>query len=55
MLEISKAKKNKCDSVNTMQDISKEQKVNPFTKSIEINEKIESGERRVNPRLDINI
>ena len=55
MLEIAKAKRKKCDPVNTIQDIMKEQKVNPFTKSIEINEKRESGERRVKPRLDINI
>ena len=39
MLEIAKAKKKKFDSVNTMQDIRKEQKLNSFTKSIKINEK----------------
>ena len=46
MLEIAKAKKKKFDSVNTMQDIRKEQKLNSFTKSIKINEKerVASGE-----------
>ena len=43
MLEISKAKKKIFDSVNTMQDIRKEQKLNSFTKLIKINEKIKNG------------
>ena len=34
MLEIKKSKKKKCDSVNIIQNISKEQKLNSFTKSI---------------------
>ena len=46
MLEISKAKKKRCDSVNTMQDIRKEQKVNPLTKKIIINDKRKSGKQR---------
>ena len=55
MLEISKAKKKKCDSMNIIQDISKEQKVNSFTKSIKIIEKIKSGKRRGKPRLASDI
>ena len=53
--EIVKSNKKKCDSVNTIQDIRKEQKVNSFTKSIKINEKRKSGERKGKPRLDSDI
>ena len=55
ILEIEKAKKNKCDSVNAMQDIRIKQKLNSLTKSIKINKKIKSGEQRVNPRLASDI
>ena len=55
MLEIANTKKNKCDSVNAMQDIRKKQKLNSLTKSIKINKKIKSGEQRVNPRLASDI
>ena len=55
MLEVAKEKKNKYDSVNTMQYIRKEQKLNSFIKSIKINEKINSGERRGNNHLASDI
>ena len=54
MLEIEKSKKKKCDSLNKMHYIKREQKVNSFTKSIKINEK-KSGEQRVKPRLASDI
>ena len=55
MLEIAKAKKKKCDSVNTMQDIRKEQKLNSFIKLIKLNEKINSGDQIGKPRLASDI
>ena len=52
MLKITEEKKKKYDSLNTMQDIMKEQKVNSLTKSVKINEKRKIGEQRGKPRLD---
>ena len=40
------AKKKKCDSIQTMNRIRKEQKIESLTKSIERNDKRKSGERR---------
>ena len=55
MLEISTKKKKKCDSVNKIQDIRKEQKLNSLTISIKMNEKRQSGERRGKTRLGSDI
>ena len=46
MLDTAKKKKKKCDSIQTMNRIRKEQKIESLTKSIERNEKQKSGERR---------
>ena len=50
MLDTAKRKKKKCDSIQTMNRIRKEQKVESLTKAIERNEKRKSGERRGRPR-----
>ena len=55
VLKIATAKKNKCDSVNKMQDIRKKQKVNSLTKSIKINENRNSGNQRGKPGLASDI
>ena len=55
VLAISKSKKNKCDLVNKIQGIRKEQKLNSLTKSIKINKKRNSGDRRGKNRLSSDI
>ena len=46
MLVTAKKKKKQCDSIQTMNRIRKEKKIESLTKSIERNEKRNSGERR---------
>ena len=46
VLVTAKKRKKQCDSIQTMNRIRKEQKIESLTKSIERNEKRKSGERR---------
>ena len=56
MLVIAKAKKRKFDSVNTMEKIQQEQKIESLlTKSMQKNEQRKRGERRGKPRLATDI
>ena len=56
MLVIAKAKKQKFDSVNTMEKIQQEQKIESLlTKSMQKNEQRKRGERRGKPRLATDI
>jgi len=56
MLVIAKAKKRKFDSVNTMEKIRQEQKIESLlTKSMQKNEQRKRGERRGKPRLATDI
>ena len=55
MLEIARSKRRKLDSVNTMEKIRQEQKIESLTKSMQKNEQRKSGERRGKPRLATDI
>jgi len=55
MLDIARSKRRKLDSVNTMEKIRQQQKIESLTKSMQKNEQRKSGERRGKPRLATDI
>ena len=55
MLAIATEKKKKYDSVNAMQDIRKERKLNSLTKYYKINKEININEWRGKPGLSSDI